>query len=122
MLEMPFCNTDMFEIFLNELSGQNPDEFKIMFLDNGAFHKAKRLTIPHNIALAFLPPYSPELNPAEQIWKVLKSEMKNKVYANLDALSRCLTRIINKTISTQSIKSITGYDFYLSAFRTIYDL
>ena len=119
---MPFCNTDAFQIFLNELSGQNPDEFKIMFLDNGAFHKARRLIIPSNIALAFLPPYSPELNPAELIWKVLKSEMKNKVFADLDELSDYLSRIINKNLSIQSIKSITGYDFYLSAFKTIYDL
>ena len=116
LLEMPFCNTDMFQIFLNELSSQNPDEFKIMFLDNGAFHKAKRLIVPHNIALVFLPPYSPELNPAEQIWKALKTGIKNKVHKNLDQLSDALNQIIAKSISVQSVKSITGYNFYLSSF------
>jgi len=52
---MPGCNTANFQIFLNELSLQNPTEFKIMVLDNGAFHKAKALIIPENIALIFLP-------------------------------------------------------------------
>jgi transposase len=33
-------------------------EFKILLLDNGAFHKAKRLIIPDNIALVFIPPYT----------------------------------------------------------------
>ncbi|MFV8465946.1 transposase [Flavobacterium sp. LB1P62] len=39
---------------------------KIMVLDKGRFYKAKRLIIPENIVLVFLPPYSPELNPAEK--------------------------------------------------------
>ena len=64
LIELPYCNTDMFQIFLNELAELNPHEYKIIFLDNGAFHKAKRLVIPQNIGLIFLPPYSPELNPA----------------------------------------------------------
>jgi transposase len=46
---------------------QNAAEFKIMILDNGALHHAKKLNIPDNIALLFLPPYSPELNPAEKM-------------------------------------------------------
>jgi transposase len=35
--------------------------------DNGAFQKAKRFRVPENIALIFLPPYSPKLNPSELI-------------------------------------------------------
>jgi len=61
-LILPSCNADNFQIFLDSLSNQNPEEFKIMVLDNGAFHKAKKLRVPENIALVFLPPYSPELN------------------------------------------------------------
>jgi transposase len=48
-------------------SEYNKEEYKIIVLDNGAFHKAKKLIIPDNIALLFLPPYSPELNPAEKL-------------------------------------------------------
>jgi DDE superfamily endonuclease len=64
MLEMPNCNSASFQIFLDEFSKENGNEFKIIVLDNGAFHKAKSLIIPQNIALIFLPPYSSELNPA----------------------------------------------------------
>ena len=46
-----------------------------MVLDNGAFHKAKALKIPENTGLIFLPPYSPELNPAENIWAILKKNL-----------------------------------------------
>jgi transposase len=50
-----------------------------MVLDNGAFHKSKALVIPENIGLIFLPPYSPELNPAENIWAFFKRKYTNNL-------------------------------------------
>ena len=44
-LLLPGCYADNFRIFLNSLSNQNTEEFKIRVLDNGAFHKAKKLRI-----------------------------------------------------------------------------
>ena len=55
-----------------------------MVLDNGSFHKAKSLLIPENINLVFLPPYSPELNPAEKMWAKYKREFSNKFYNSLE--------------------------------------
>jgi hypothetical protein len=65
-LEIPGCNTVTLQVFLNESSKRKPPELKIMLMDNGAFHKAKRLVVTHNVALLFLPPYATELNPAEK--------------------------------------------------------
>ncbi len=59
LLEMPKCNGDTFQEFLNQFSKEKPEEFKILILDNGAFHKAKALIIPDNIYLLFLPSYCP---------------------------------------------------------------
>ena len=80
MLEMPHCNSQNFQIYLDELSEEKPAEFKIIVLDNGAFHKAKVLKIPENIALVFLPPYSPELNPAEKMWASFKRTFTNRLF------------------------------------------
>ena len=44
-------------------------------LDYAAFRKAKSLNIPKNILLIFLPPYIPELNPAEKYDKNLKDNL-----------------------------------------------
>lgn len=55
-LELPYCNTDCFQLYLDGLSRHNATEFKLVILDNGAFHKANRLNIPSNIGLLFLPP------------------------------------------------------------------
>lgn len=87
LLELPFCSTETFQIYLDEFSKQNVNELKIIVLDNGAFHKAAKLKIPDNIALVFLPPYSPELNPAERMWQILKYEFTDKLFKTLDQLS-----------------------------------
>ena len=73
-MELPCCNGDNFQIFLNELSNKNPTKYKVVILDNGHLHEAKSLIIPQNIAVIFLPHYSPQLNPAGL---VLLNEEKN---------------------------------------------
>ncbi|MBP6431716.1 MAG: transposase [Ferruginibacter sp.] len=75
LLEMPHCNANTFQHFLDYTTSQNTSEFKIMILDNGAFHHAKNLNIPNNIALLFLSPYSSELNPVEKCGDILRIEL-----------------------------------------------
>lgn len=53
-----------------------------MVLNNGAFHKAKALKIPENIALLFLPSYSSELNPAERVWQIMKANFTGSIFKN----------------------------------------
>ena len=107
---MPNCNADNFQVFLDGFSLQNPDEFKIMVLDNGAFHKAKTLKIPDNIGLIFLPPYSPELNPAENIWAILKRKFANKQYKTLEEVSEFITAATN-LIGADNIKTTCGFPY-----------
>ena len=115
LLEMPHCNTDTFQFFLNELSRTDKDEFKILVLDNGAFHKAKRLIIADNIALIFIPPYSPELNPAEKVWWVLKRALKNKFFEKIDDLINAITEAAKK-LSNHQIQQLTSYQYYINHF------
>lgn len=91
MLTLPACNTHTFQLFLKEMSSYKPDELKVIVLDNGAFHKAKRLLIPGNILLVFLPPYSPELNPAEKIWQQFKRAFTNRLFTTLDEVDNFIT-------------------------------
>ncbi|PKP51284.1 MAG: DDE endonuclease [Bacteroidetes bacterium HGW-Bacteroidetes-1] len=113
MLEMPVCNADAFQIFLNELSKQSPLEFKILVLDNGAFHKATKLIIPDNIVLIFLPPYSPELNPSEKIWAKFKRDFTNRLFESLDPLEIYLSQLAN-LLNTMEVISICAYKYIIS--------
>jgi transposase len=110
LLEMPNCNADNFQQFLNELSKQYVDVYNILTLDNGAFHKAKTLVIPDNIGLIFLPPYSPELNPAENMWAQLKRKFTNKLHHSLEEVSEFITNVI-ATLTKESVKKTCGFEY-----------
>ncbi len=50
-------------------------------MDNAIWHKSSTLKIPTNIDFAFIPPYTPEMNPIEQVWKeIRKRGFKNKAF------------------------------------------
>lgn len=95
---------------------QNPAEFKIMILDNGAFHKAKSLIIPENIVLIFLPPYSPELNPAENVWAVLKRKFTNKLHHTLEDVSDFIQNAL-VDLTESKIKSICGFEYVFAGLN-----
>jgi transposase len=80
-------NTDNMSMFLDQISKNHPSDFTVMVLDGASSHKSKDLKIPVNVGLIFLPPYSPELNPAEQIWNSLrKNYFANKVFNSLETV------------------------------------
>lgn len=112
-MELSECNSAMFQLFLDEFSEFKPHEFKIMLLDNGAFHKAKCLKIPHNIAMIFLPPYSPELNPSEKIWQRFKRNFTGKLFNDLSKLSIFLEEQV-KELTKQLVKSTCSYEYLFS--------
>lgn len=122
LLDLPYCNTDMFQLFLKNFSIENKNELKVIFLDNGAFHKAKRLQVPENIILVFLPPYSPELNGAEKVWWVLKREINLCSFDTLEKLENKLIKLIQKNINKDRVISLTSYEVFLSAYRTIINI
>jgi putative transposase len=66
-LIMPYTNTECMNIFLQELSKQFSTEYILLIVDNAAWHRSKGLAVPDNIELYPLLPYTPELNPIEQI-------------------------------------------------------
>ncbi len=113
LLQMPHCNAANFQIFLDEMSKHKPDEFKIMVLDNGAFHKAKSLNIPENICLVFLPPYSPELNPAEKIWAKFKRDFSNRLFKTLDELDQYVCSLAC-SLEKNNVKSICAFNYIVS--------
>jgi putative transposase len=82
------CNTDFMNFYLKGLSEAYPDDYIFLVLDNAAWHKSKEMVIPENIKLAFIPPYTPEMNPIEQMWKEFKKYFANRRVPDLKGYSR----------------------------------
>lgn len=121
-LELPYCNTDCFQLWLDMFAAsRKPDVFSILVLDNGAFHKARRLEIPPNTALLFLPPYSPELNGAERIWNELKRGCANLIFKKLEDLSEHVVGRIN-ALNADLVKSIAGSPSHTNAFNQCFSV
>ena len=60
----------------------------VLVLDGAGWHQTGgQLRVPHNITLLHLPPYSPELNPVENVWAFLRSnKLSNRVFETYDAI------------------------------------
>ncbi len=58
----------------------------VLVLDNAGWHGPEGLAIPDGISLVFLPPYSPELQPAERLWPLVDEPIVNRHFASLAQL------------------------------------
>lgn len=86
-LILPHVNTDCTQIFLDEVGNRHPNNRIIMVLDGAGWHTGHELKPPPNMQLLRLPPYSPELNPVENLWDELREKFfHNKVFDSMDAL------------------------------------
>jgi transposase len=86
-LILPRVNGACMQRFLDEVAARHPDERIVMVLDGAGWHQSGSLTLPANLRLLPLPPYSPELNPVEHLWDELREKaFHNRVFNSIDAL------------------------------------
>ena len=116
--EFTHLNSQCFEIFLQLISEKFADSVLIIQLDNGGFHKAKKLKVPPNIILMFQPSHCPESNPIEQVWQYLKKGLRWQLPNNLDEL-RLLIRKRLEQMSSEVIASIVGRPHILEAISVV---
>jgi hypothetical protein len=84
-LILPTVDAETMSFFLAEVARRHADEFILMFLDGAGWHTANDLVIPENMRLAHLPPYSPELNPTEHLWELIREGwFANLVFESMD--------------------------------------
>jgi len=82
-----------------------------MVVDGASSHRSKDLVIPENVALIRLPPYSPELNPAEQIWNILRRNyFANRVFESLDSTTaQAEFGLTEMAANKPAIRSLTNW-------------
>lgn len=107
-LVLPTMQTQCFQEYLAVLSARFPDDLIVVVCDGAASHVTGELRVPNNIRLLGLPPYSPELNPVEQIWKMLRTRwFHNTVIDSLDDVETLLIRALNwLTTQTDGLKAL----------------
>ena len=69
-----------------EEAGAGRDRVIVLVLDNAGWHGEANLKVPEGIRLLFLPPYTPELQPAEHLWELVDEPIINKHIPDLETL------------------------------------
>jgi transposase len=89
----PQVNTETMNAFLEQFSRELPDDaHAALVLDRAGWHVARGLNVPSNVTLIHLPPKSPELNPAENLWHYLRSHYwSNRLYKTWEDLKSAAT-------------------------------
>jgi transposase len=113
----PHINTGVMNVFLEQFSRElSPDVHGVMILDQAGFHTSKDLKVPANVTLIHLPPYSPELNPTENLWHYLRSHYwSNRVYEDYEALREAALEGWRATcLDAEKIKSVCAAPYLQS--------
>ena len=84
-----------FEELLNafaEEAGAGRDRIIVLVLDNPGWHGPANLEVPEGVRLVFLPPYTPELQPAETLWELVDEPIVNDHVPDLETLDQIISR------------------------------
>jgi len=113
-LVLPYCNTICMNIFLRELSTRYPNDYILLVADGASWHKSKELKLPQNIEILPLPPYTPEMNPIEQIWAWIRLHgFRNEIFHTLENVVDRLCETI-RSLTSDIVKSITFRNWIIS--------
>jgi transposase len=108
------------EAFLEHLSQKYADHRVVVVLDNAPSHLSKEVTLPENVSLLPLPPYSPELNPVERWFEEFRRELSNQVFETVDSLQRALTRVLERYWQEPNrLRSLTGFSWWRQAIEEL---
>ncbi len=75
----------------------------LLVMDGAGWHRGKTVVVPPGLHLEFLPPYSPELQPAERLWQLSDEPLVNRKFENLDALEATLVSRCNTLAATPEV-------------------
>jgi transposase len=94
-------------------TGAGRERIIILVVDNAGWHGPENLPVPDGIRLVFLPPYSPELQPAEHLWPLLDEALVNRYFETIDDLDAAVAercRVLNN--AKHIIASLTNFHWW----------
>jgi putative transposase len=117
-LELPYRNTESFQRFVDTFAQAFPDSLNLLLLDNSGIHKAQRLRLPSNVCLVFFPPYCPELNPIERLWRDLKDDLAWQQFMSVEAQQDDVGQLL-QAYDAPTLQALTGYAYLVEAINAL---
>lgn len=120
-LLLPRVDTSCLQVFLDAFGQQIAGERVGLVWDGSGAHQSARLVWPDDLVPLALPPYSPELNPAERIFAHLRAKLANRIFADLSELEDAVSRNLQGFWSEPAVlRRLTGYGWWLASLETIH--
>lgn len=118
-LILPCVDTELMSLALEEFArevGAGRRTRILLVIDQAGWHISGEVRVPEGIELVPLPPYTPELQPAERLWPLLNEAIANEAIASLDELETELsTRCCALLARPQEIQAVTNYHWWPKA-------
>jgi hypothetical protein len=113
---LPRVTTTAFALALATFArdeGIDADHHALLVVDQAGWHVSPKVELPEGLHLAFLPPYSPELQPAERLWPLVDAPIANRAFATLDELEAVLVPRC-RVLETQHnrLRTLTSYHWW----------
>lgn len=112
--EYPKLNGEYFQQFLDWLSQELGEDWAILQMDQAPAHMSSAICWPENIIPLVQPAHSPELNPIERFWQLLKQPLKNQIFPSLQALRERVQELFDQ-LTLEQVMSVSSYNFILEA-------
>ena len=91
---LPKLNADWFQWFVQQVDKCLTAK-SLFIMDGARAHKADSMKVSH-LVFQKLPPYCPELNPAERLFNEVRRRLKHRVFSGLDQAQSCIQAILEK--------------------------
>jgi transposase len=117
-LALPYLNAATFQIFIDTFAHAFPDRLNILLLDNSGAHTAQWIRWPDNVRAVWLPPYCPELNPIERVWRDLKDDLAWQQFTDLDAQELYVADLL-QAYDAPTLQALTGYAYLKDAINAL---
>jgi transposase len=117
-LELPSLHAAMFQLFIAAFAEAFPASLNLLLLDHSGAQTAERLILPANVRLVFLPPYGPELNPIERVWRDLKEALAWLHCAHLEGPQDYVAELL-RTYENATLQALTGYPYRVEAIHAL---
>jgi putative transposase len=119
-LVLPNMKADCFLLFAEEISRRYPDNFVLLVCDGAASHLSKKMKrLPQNIGVVHIPPYSPELNPVEIVWREIRRNFfPNGAMESMEEVERRLVEAVEYyELNPGELESICGQDWICNIIK-----
>jgi transposase len=109
-LVLPHLSAEMMQLFLDAFAREHAPAGKriVPVVDGASAHRAKSLRVPERLTLVSSPAYTPELNPAERLWPLVKEGAANRTHESLAALEEAVCGRCQRITAAQ-VSALTNY-------------